>query len=200
MGVSKFIMFSYLLFIVVQLVASTSFHFLPSFIYHRMQPAMVLAVVSLATHFGYFARAQDVGMTTLSNWTQCSSICWCGKDNSGHVHAHCSVRKLEKGVEFNLSRDLYALWVSKVHNLIHEFLAFFTSGRRFHVATETTSDSSDLDRWLHRLLWRCHFKILHEWPTFPCCHGNFEWQQGPWPIQTATVMKTSLQNSSSHYL
>ncbi|XP_074634389.1 uncharacterized protein LOC141892935 isoform X2 [Acropora palmata] len=77
-----------------------------------MQPALVLAVVSLATHFGYFARAQDVGMTTLSNWTQCSSICWCGKDNSGHVHAHCSVRKLEKGVEFNLPRDLYALSIA----------------------------------------------------------------------------------------
>ena len=154
-------MISYLLFIVVQIVASTSFHFVPSFIYHRMQPALVLAVVSLATHFGYFARAQDVGMTTLSNWTQCSSICWCGKDNSGHVHAHCSVRKLEKGVEFNLSRDLYALWVSKVHNLIHEI-----------------------------------FGILYEWPTFPCCYGNYKWQQRPWPMTTSTVMKTSLQNSS----
>lgn len=128
------------------LVASTSFHFVSPFIYHRMKPALVLAVVSLATHFSYFSRAQDVGITTLSNWTQCSSICWCGKDNDGHVHARCSVRKLEKGVEFNLSRDLYALWVSNIHNLINEFFAFFTSGRRFHVATETTSGSRDLDR------------------------------------------------------
>lgn len=37
---------------------------------------------------------------------------------------------------------------------------FFTSGRRFHVAMETSSGSRDLDRLRRRLQWRRHSKIL----------------------------------------
>ncbi|XP_068731384.1 cannabinoid receptor 1-like [Montipora capricornis] len=76
-----------------------------------MQEALfVVVVVALwTTHFTWLSSAQGVEITNLSNWTHCSSQCWCAKDNHSRTYSRCSLRKLDKGVKFSLSRDLYSL-------------------------------------------------------------------------------------------
>lgn len=79
------------------------------FTFYRMKVLLFVATVSVFLRCQ--SHGQPVEFMNLSNWSQCSSMCWCATDNHSRIYGRCSVKKLNEALNFNLSRDLYSLWV-----------------------------------------------------------------------------------------